>query len=100
MCLEIVSSFVFFDCVLSNLWIPIKPLVKLYTPYLLPINMAEFSNKPNRFQMSFKKKERKFFKDAENELMDELHIATKSDLYKYSLKFLKASRTKSDLAMV
>ena len=62
--------------------------------------MAEFTTLPTRFQMSFKKKERKFFKDAENELMDELHIATKSDLYKYSLKFLKASRTKSDLAMV
>ena len=70
------------------------------TPYLLPITMAEFSTKPSRFQMSFKKKERKFYVETENQLMEELHIPTKSDLYKYSLKFLKASRSKSDLAMV
>ena len=62
--------------------------------------MAEFSTKPNRFQMTFKKKERNFYRETENELMDQLHIATKSDLYKYSLKFLKASRAKTDLAMV
>ena len=62
--------------------------------------MADFTPLPTRFQMSFKKKERKFFVETENQLMDELHIATKSDLYKYSLKFLKASRTKTDLAMV
>ena len=62
--------------------------------------MAEFTTLPTRFQMSFKKKERKYFRDTENQLMDELHIATKSDLYKYSLKFLKASRAKTDLAMV
>ena len=90
----------FFDCVLTNLWIPIKPLVKFYTPYLLLINMAEFPTKPSRFQMSFKKKERNFYVETENQLMEELHIPTKSDLYKYSLKFLKASRSKSDLAMV
>ena len=64
------------------------------------LNMAVYKTTPTRFQMSFKKKERNFFEETENELMEELHIPTKSDLYKYSLKFLKASRTKTALAMV
>ena len=48
----------------------------------------------------FQEEKRNFFEETENELMEELHIPTKSDLYKYSLKFLKASRTKAALAMV
>ena len=97
---EIVLGFVIKDFNPKEFHVPLETSVRTNTPFLLPITMAEFSTKPSRFQMSFKKKERKFYVETENQLMEELHIPTKSDLYKYSLKFLKASRAKSDLAMV
>ena len=54
----------------------------------------------NRFQLSFKKKEVPIFHKLENDLMEDLGIPTKSDLYKYSIKFLASTRKRTPLAMV
>ncbi len=62
--------------------------------------MFPVKTKKNRFQLSFKKKEVPIFAELEDRLMEDLGIPTKSDLYKYSVKFLASTRKQSELTAV
>tara|TARA_Y100001968_G_scaffold14044_1_gene11372 strand:+ start:2148 stop:2336 length:189 start_codon:yes stop_codon:yes gene_type:complete len=56
--------------------------------------------KQNRFQLSYKKKEVPILIPMEESLMEDLGIATRSDLHKYAIKFLHSTRKQSTFAVV
>jgi len=58
--------------------------------------MAVFPSKPNRHHISYKSKEAPMFLKLEKSLMEELGIATRSDLHKYALRHLAFSRRSTD----
>ena len=53
--------------------------------------------KQTRFQLSYKKKEAEYLIPIEKELMEEMHIASRSDLHKYAIRFLHQARKTSNL---
>jgi len=60
-------------------------------------NMRMFPKKQNRFSMSYKEKEVPIYIPMENTLMNDLGIATRSDLHKYCIKTVHNLRTAASL---
>ena len=54
--------------------------------------MAQFRPLSNRFQMSFKEKEKNLFYKIEEFLMDDMGICTRTDVYKTAAKHLYQER--------
>ena len=54
--------------------------------------MAQFTTITNRFQMSFKEKEKNLFYKIEEFLMDDMGICTRTDVYKTAAKHLYQER--------
>tara|TARA_X000000950_G_C13393910_1_gene449317 strand:+ start:139 stop:333 length:195 start_codon:yes stop_codon:yes gene_type:complete len=54
--------------------------------------MTQFRPISNRFQMSFKEKERYLFDKIEEFLMDDMGICTRTDVYKTAAKHLYQER--------
>ena len=59
---------------------------------IIEYHKPNLMSKPIRFQLSYKRKEAEYLLPIEEELMKELHIPTRADLFKYAIRFLYKTR--------